>query len=123
MVTFIADKEGSLSLESSQVSIPGDRHFREAWSLNETWDVVVEDLDTAKSIFKDRVRTARKPLLEALDVDYIRALEEGASTDAIVTKKQSLRDSPAAGNIDNAADISALKASWDTGLLGENPYG
>ena len=123
MATYYVDKDGSTSLEASQVSVPGDRHFRAAWSLNETWDVIVEDLDTAKSIFRDRVREARKPLLAALDVEYMRALEQSQSTDSIVASKQSLRDAPANSAIGNAADISALKASWDTGLLGESPYG
>ena len=63
MVTFIADKEGSVSLESSRVSIPGDRHFREAWVLSETGDVITEDLAEAKILFKNRVRSTRQPLL------------------------------------------------------------
>ena len=123
MVTFIADKEGSVSLESSRVSIPGDRHFREAWALSETGDVITEDLAEAKILFKNRVRSTRQPLLEALDVEYLRSLEEGASTDSIVAKKQALRDAPSNSEIDNASDTSALKAAWDTVLLGESPYG
>ena len=122
MATHYIDKDGAKSLEASQVSVPGDRHFRAAWSLNETWDVIVEDLDSAKSIFRYRVREARKPLLESLDVEYLRALENGESTDAIVTKKQALRDAPAASAVENAADIASLKTSWDEEVLGPTPY-
>ena len=41
---------------------------------------------------KDRLRAARKPLLEAQDVLFQRALETGADTTAIVAEKQRLRD-------------------------------
>ena len=122
MATHYTDKDGSTSLESANVTVPSDRKFRQAWALNETWDLIVEDLEAAKVIFRDRVRTARKPLLEALDIEYLRALELGQSTDSIVASKQSLRDAPAASNIDSAADISALKSAWDEDVLGPSPY-
>ena len=122
MATHYTDKDGSTSLESANVTVPSDRRFRQAWALNETWDLIVEDLDAAKSLFKEKIRSTRMPLLEALDVEYIRALEQGASGDAIVAKKQALRDSPAASNIDSASDISALKSAWDEDVLGPSPY-
>ena len=50
------------------------------------------NLDKAKAITKDRLRAERAPLLQAQDVAFQRALEEGADTAAIVAEKQRLRD-------------------------------
>ena len=46
----------------------------------------------AIEITKEAIRAYRKPLLEALDVDYTRAVEVGGDTAAIVASKQTLRD-------------------------------
>jgi hypothetical protein len=50
------------------------------------------NLDKAKDITKDRLRTERAPLLQALDVQFQRALESSGDTAAIVAEKQRLRD-------------------------------
>ena len=50
------------------------------------------NLDKAKAITKERLREERKPLLEAQDVAFQRALETGADTSPIVAEKQRLRD-------------------------------
>ena len=50
------------------------------------------NVDKAKDITKDRLRQERAPLLQAQDVAFQRALEEGADTAAIVAEKQRLRD-------------------------------
>jgi hypothetical protein len=50
------------------------------------------NMDKAKVITKDRLRADRKPLLEAQDIAFQRALESSADTTAIVTEKQRLRD-------------------------------
>ena len=54
--------------------------------------MITINLDKAKDITKDRLREERKPLLEAQDVLFQRALESGADTTAIVAEKQRLRD-------------------------------
>ena len=53
---------------------------------------IIIDINKAKDITKDRLRAERKPLLEAQDVAFQRALESGADTSAIVAEKQRLRD-------------------------------
>ena len=80
------------------------------------------DMAKAKEIHKNRIRTARKPLLEALDVEFQRALETGASTTDIVNKKNALRDAPAAVGISSATTTDELKTQWDTSILGTSPY-
>jgi hypothetical protein len=122
MTGIIADRDGN-EIAVSDATMPTDRHFRNAWSLSGT--VISEDLAKAKEIFKDKIREARKPLLEAEDVAYMKALEAGnssAQTTAINTKT-ALRDAPAAAAITNADTIAKLKAAWDTSLLGTSPYG
>ena len=121
MTTNIVDKDGN-SIVASDATVPSDRHFRGAWSLSGS--TITEDLTAAKIIFKDKIREVRTPLLAAEDVVYMKALE-GADTDAqsaSVTKKNALRDAPAASAIANAANIGALKSAWDADVLGESPY-
>ena len=118
--TYIVDAVGTQINSSSISSKPNDRHFRGAWVIE--GNVIQEDIAKAKEIFKDKVREARKPLLEAKDVELMKALETGADTTAIAAAKNALRDAPAASAIANASTITALKAAWDTSLLGDNPY-
>ena len=80
------------------------------------------DMAKAREIHKNNIRSARQPLLEALDIEFQKALETGASTTDIVAKKQALRDAPADSEIISAADTDALKAQWKTDILGTSPY-
>ena len=80
------------------------------------------DMTKAKEIHRDNIRYAREPLLAALDIEFQRALETGASTTDIVAKKQALRDAPADSGIAAASDADALKAQWNTSILGDSPY-
>ena len=66
------------------------------------------DITKAKVITKDRLRVERKPLLEAQDVAFQRALESGSETTAIVTEKQRLRDITSA--VDAMTTTDQLKA-------------
>jgi cysteine sulfinate desulfinase/cysteine desulfurase-like protein len=50
------------------------------------------DFTKAVEITQNRLRAERKPLLEAQDVLFQRALESGTDTKAIVAEKQRLRD-------------------------------
>ena len=121
VTTYIVDKDGN-QIDAANATVPANRDFRGAWSLSGS--VISEDLTKAKEIFKDKIREVRKPLLEAEDVVYMKALEDDDSTAKTnsVTKKNSLRDAPAATAITNATDIASLKAAWDTNLLGTSPY-
>ena len=79
------------------------------------------DMAKAREIHKNKIRVARKPLLEALDIEFQKAQETGASTTDIVAKKQALRDAPADSGIAAASDTDALKAQWKTDILGGSP--
>lgn len=68
---------------------------------------IIVDINKAKEITKDRLRVERKPLLEAQDVAFQRALESGADTSAIVAEKQRLRDITKI--VDTVNTVDALK--------------
>ena len=53
---------------------------------------IIIDINKAKVITKDRLREERKPLLEAQDILFNRALETSSDTSAIVKEKNRLRD-------------------------------
>ena len=119
--TYIVDKDGN-QIDASSATVPSDRHFRGAWSLSGS--VISEDMTKAKEIFKDKIREVRTPLLAAEDVTYMKAIEadDSSAKTASATAKTALRNAPAASAITNAADIAALKAAWDTSVLGDSPY-
>ena len=122
MTSFIVDKDGNQIDASTVSSKPSDRHFRNAWAIS--GKVIAEDMTKAKAIFKDKIREMRKPLLEAEDVAYMKALEgsDSSAQTASKNKKTALRDAPAASAISNADTITKLKAAWDTDTLGTSPY-
>ena len=62
----------------------------------------------AQALTKERLRADRKPLLEAQDVLFQRALETGTDATAIVVEKQRLRD--VTKLVDTATTLDALKA-------------
>ena len=78
--------------------------------------MITIDITKAKDIWKDKIRLARKPALEKLDVDYMRANEAGTDTTAIVADKQTLRDLPT--QVDTATTTDEIKAVWND-MLGD----
>jgi len=119
--TYIVDKDNN-QIDASTATVPSDRHFRGAWSLSGT--VISEDMDAAKTIFRDKIREVRTSLLAAEDVVYMKALEDddASAKSASVAKKNALRNAPAASAITSADTIAKLKAAWDTAVLGDSPY-
>ena len=65
------------------------------------------DIEKAKIITKDRLRVERKPLLEAQDIEFIRAQEASADTSAIVAEKQRLRG--ITNQVDSMTTVEELK--------------
>ena len=79
------------------------------------------NMNKARDIWRDHWRSARKPLLESLDVEFMRAVESGdtAKQAEVASKKQELRD---VTNI-NTSGIQTpdnLKLLWPD-CLGEKP--
>jgi len=71
---------------------PMDDDYFEAFEYKDLG--IICNIDKAKAIHLNKFREARKPLLEKLDVEYMRALESNDSIKAaeIAAKKQELRD-------------------------------
>ena len=80
----------SIIVDDSELPQGADAEFYNAWELVD--GVVTVNLDKAKEITKNRLRAEREPLLAAEDVNYMKALEQGQDTSAIVAEKQRLRD-------------------------------
>lgn len=87
-----------------------DNDFFNAWELQGS--AVTVNLDKAKAITKDRLRAERAPLLQAQDVLYMRALEQGQPTAAIVAEKERLRNiTQLADTCTTTAELRALGAA------------
>ena len=79
-------------------------------------------MDKARGIWRDIWREHRRPLLEDLDIEYIKALEAGdeAKQAEVATKKQELKDVTNT-NIDNVDDPDDLMLVWPDVLGGSPP--
>lgn len=75
-----------------ETEMPEDRYFRDAWKHSE--DKINVDMEKSRDIHRQVLRGLRKPLLEALDVEFIRAVEQFDDEEQalIRIKKQELRD-------------------------------
>lgn len=99
-----------------EVDVPSDRTFRNAWK----WDGRLKskcgvDLAKAKHLAADKVREARKPVMENLDAQYMQADEAGNPSEktAIANKKQTARDATTDSRIVNATTVAELKTGMD----------
>jgi len=79
--------------------------------------MITIDINKAKEVWKDKIREARKPALEKLDVDFMKATEQGTDTTSIINDKQTLRDLPS--QVDTATTIDEIKLVWND-MLGDN---
>ena len=95
--------------DTASLTLPTDRTFRDAWVYGDA-EVVEVDMPKAQEIFKDNLRRERQPLLEALDVEYMKAMERGEDTTAIVAQKVALRDITADARIASATTPDQLGA-------------
>jgi hypothetical protein len=100
-VIFIQNKDVPKNIDNSTIPswiIDSDdlrdiRNIRNAWNVNDSGQIYF-NRDKAIEIKKEQFRNLRKPLLEKLDVEFMRALENGdtSSIPIITQKKSDLRD-------------------------------
>lgn len=80
----------------SSTDLPQEGTFFDAWVYNENVPVVpiTIDVERAHEIWKDEWRRVRNPILSRLDVEWMRAMEQGNTSLAqeLANKKQVLRD-------------------------------
>jgi len=103
--------------DAASLTVPTDRTFRGAWSFN--GDAVDVDMTAALAIQKDKLRAERKPRLDALDVEYMKALEAGTGADVIAAQKATLRNITDDARLAAATTPDELKAMDLATLLGE----
>lgn len=98
--------------------VPQRDEYRGAWV--DTGKAIEHDMSKARELHRERLRRGRKPLLEALDVEYQQADEadDKARKRAVAARKQALRDAPASPAIEAATTIDELRA---IGLPGASP--
>ncbi len=70
--------------------------------------MITINMNKAKEITKERLRQERTPLLEAQDIKFMKAQEEGSDTTAIVAEKQRLRN--ITNQVDSCTTTDELKA-------------
>ena len=78
--------------------------------------MITIDISKAKEVWKNKIRIARKSVLENLDVDFVKAQEAGTDTTSIVADKNTLRDLPE--QVDTATTTDEIKAVWND-MLGD----
>ena len=92
--------------------LPTDGAFRAAW--RDSGQHIYHDMPTCRQIHIERIRKARAPKLQALDVEYQRALEDNnvGYRNKVVAKKRKLRDATEDPRIEASTSIEELKAVW-----------
>jgi len=102
--------------EISDNDIPTDRTFRSAWKISDK--AIAVDMDKARDIQMDRIRSARDAELAALDLPSLRAIEAGddAKSAEIASQKQALRDLPQTLDLTKATTPEELAAIWPEAL-------
>ena len=74
------------------------------------------DITKAKEVWKDKIRFKRGGALKKLDLDFIKAQEDGTDTTSIVANKNTLRDLPE--QVNTATTVDEIKTVWND-LLGD----
>ena len=98
-----------------RAKLPYDRTFRGAWTIDCT-----VDMDKAKEIWIDQIRIVRNDRLKALDIEWMKAIENGENKEAsdIAAVKQSLRDVTERADIHKCKTTESLKKYWPQILEG-----
>jgi hypothetical protein len=74
------------------------------------------DITKAKEVWKNKIRFKRARALKKLDLDFMKAQEDGTDTTSIVADKNTLRDLPE--QVDTASTVDEIKAVWND-MLGD----
>jgi hypothetical protein len=85
--------------------------FIEAWAADYDQKTIMVEMEQAREVTKEIIRQVRQPVLERLDVDYIRAseAEDRDRMKEVAGLKQVLRDLPASPAIQEAKTPEELE--------------
>jgi hypothetical protein len=100
----------SWEIVPNEVNEGVDRSFRNAWKAD--GKRIGFDMAKARDIHREKVRRERQKELDALDIEYLAADEDGDQPRkrAVAARKKKLRDATAHPAIDAAQTIDELKA-------------
>ncbi len=92
-----------------------DREFIDAWTLEATID-----LELAKEVWRNKMRPIRNARLKQLDIEWMRAMEEGDYKEAakVISKKVELRSVTNRDELKYAKTLDQVKAFWPAVLNG-----
>ena len=115
MMKDVPEGAQNVRIMSDNEELPQDRTFRNAWIDTESTGVEVEMVQAA-DIARDKIRVARQPVFEKLDVANIIATDRNDTVKQaeIRDKKNRLRDAPARSEIANASNPDELKSVMET---------
>jgi hypothetical protein len=115
--THMSEKKYKVLKSISEIVL--DDLFFDAYEFDQEIGAKV-NIDKAKEIWLNHYRTARTPLLAALDVDFMRAVESSDTNlqKEIASKKQALRD---VTKTDLPNTLEEIKNTWPE-ILGQNPF-
>lgn len=96
--------------------IPSDRTFRNVWG--KSGKQVQVDMVKARVLWMNKIRDSRNKELAKLDLEYIRADEEGNNQlkAQIAAKKNGLRNIPQTLDLSSVTTPEQLKQIWPEGL-------
>ena len=112
-------EDGAESRIIYRADVPEELTFRDAWDASfENYEGVFIDMEKARYIAQNKIRRYRKPVLETLDVEYMKASEfqDSATMAEVAAKKQVLRDLPASPAIQEATTPEELKRLAETSV-------
>lgn len=95
-------------LSTADLELPEDAISFDEVSFNQDAQILEMDIAKVRETTKRRLRRERKPFLDALDVQFMRALEQGQSTTEIVAEKQRLRDITELDSISTVHELRAI---------------
>jgi hypothetical protein len=107
-------EDGSVSftevVQIDKTKIPKVAEYREAWEFNGS--DVVYNLEKAKEVHRNKLRSARIEIFEKLDIEISKALAQGdqQKVSEIETKRQKLRDAPTSSRVASVDTLDKLKA-------------
>jgi hypothetical protein len=92
-----------------------EAEFIDAWTIDATID-----LERAKDVWRNKMRSVRNERLKQLDLEWMRAMEIGdtAAAAAVAAQKQELRDITKRDELKYAKSLAEVKAFWPAVLNG-----
>lgn len=103
------------TVDMAEYARPVSGKFADAWVIADPEQKVISvDVEKAKEVWKRKMREARAPKMQNLDVAYMRALEEGdADTQKkIIADKKKLRDVTDLPALKKAKTVEEIEAVW-----------